>query len=323
MASDLESQLSKLTGSQQTMLAWSKVIESYDAVPAAFKSSSKMILEDETHFPYTVFAPAIAGFGHKTTHKTTEKLLCEIRDTIYVWERVGNQVSLKEYPLGTISDLEVGSILLFSWITISGVTKAGIASSSTIEFNTATDRYFTHFVNKLRPASDDADVSEQNREWAKFDYLGMENFKFMNFAIKSLVDGEKVIQTLWQPNINKPIFTLGWHTFYRTLALAHLTILTDKELIVIQEDERSRENHQRVRYGGEWQYIALSHIQTVSLRECADDLLALSLTLSPGERQLEIVFTVSRKQDVFRLQDALEKLIGKTLAQLTKRKSVA
>jgi hypothetical protein len=91
--------------------------------------------------------------------------------------------------------------------------------------------------------------------------------------------------------------------------LAHLTILTDKELIVIQDDERSRENR-GVRYGGKWQYIALSRISAVSLREHADDLLILSLTLSPGERRLEIIFAASRKQELTQLQDELEKLLG-------------
>ncbi len=284
MASSLDSQLSKLTGAQQTMLSWSKVVISYDAVPEAYRSSYKMILGDEPQFPHTVFAPAITGFGRTTT----EKLLCEVSNSIYVWERIGNQVTMAEYPLEAISEFEVGCILLFSWITISGVTKTGIVSSSTVEFNTATSRHYVHFVNKVRPAPVNVDVGEQSVERAKFDYLAKENFKFMNYALESLMGDEKVLCTLWQPKIKKSIIKSGWRAFYRTAALAHLTILTDKELIVIQDDDRSRE-HRGVRHGGKWRYIALSHIKTVSLLERADDMLALSLMLSPGGRRLEIV----------------------------------
>lgn len=305
MASNSDSQLSTLTGARQTMMSWSKVVESYEAVPEAYRSSYQMTVGDGAPFPYTVFAPAIASFRHKTT----EKLLCEVSDAIYVWERIGNQVGMAAYPLETISDLEIGSILLYSWITISGVTKAGIASSSTVEFNTSTSRYYARFVNKVRPAPDNVDARAQSVERAKFDYLAMVNFKFMNYAFESLVEGEKVLQTLWQPKINKPIIRLGWSTFYRTLALAHLTILTDKELIVIQEDERSRENR-GVRYGGKWHYIALRHIRAVSVQEQADDLLTLSLTFSPGERRSEIIFAASRKQELVQLQAELERLIG-------------
>ena len=218
---------------------------------------------------------------------------------------------MAEYPLETISDLEIGSILLFSWITISGVTKVGITSSSTVEFNTATSRYFARFVNKFRPTPVNVDASKQSIERAKFEYLAAKDFKFMNYALQSLVGSEKVLQTLWQPKIKKPIFTLRWHTFYRTSVLAHLAILTDKELIVIQDDERSSENRGGVRYGGKWSYVALNHIKAVSLLEKqSDDLLTLSLTLSPGGRQLEIIFAASQKQKIVQLQDELEKLIG-------------
>ncbi len=305
----MDNQLSSMTGGRQTMSSWAKVIESYEAVPEPYKSAYKMTLGDSLQIgqqmPYTVFAPSIAGFRHKTA----EKLLCEVNDTITVWERIGSQVIMTEYPLETITDLEIGFILLFSWITIGGVTSTGKVSSTTIEFNTATARHFAPFLNKMRPAPGIVDAHERRAERAKFDDLAVENFKFMNFAIESLVDGEKVIQTIYQPKINKPTFKLGWRTFYRALALAHLVILTDKELIVILDDERGRENR-GIRYGGKWRYIALSHIEAVSLLAHSGDLLTLSLTLSPGGRRVEIKFEASRRQEIVQLKDEIEKLIS-------------
>lgn len=283
------------------MSAWAKVIEPGEAVPEAYRSSYKMAVGEGSPLPYTVFAPAIAGWRHKTT----EKLLCEVNDTLYVWERIGDQVAVAAYPLSTISDLEIGCILLFSWITISGVTQAGLASSSTVEFNTATSRHFAHLVNKMRPAPNTADAHEQGVERAKFDYLGADSFKFMNYALESLVGGAKVLQTLWQPKICKPIITLGGRPFLQTtLSLAHLAILTDKEFIVIQDDERSRESR-GIRYGGKWQYVALRHISAVSVREHADDVLMLALTLSPGGRRLEFAFAASRRQEIAQLKFAI------------------
>jgi len=91
--------------------------------------------------------------------------------------------------------------------------------------------------------------------------------------------------------------------------LAHASILTDRELIIIQDDERSREIR-GVRYGGKWRFTALSHIGGVSLLDDAGDLVRLSLTLSPGGRQMEIVISASRKEQIAQLQDELEKLIG-------------
>ena len=303
MTSDLNSQLSTMTGARQTMSSWAKVIESPEAVPKVYRSSFNTVLGHEPTMPYTVFAPAIAGLRHRTT----EKLLCEAHATIYVWERVGDRITLAAYPTETISDLEMGEILLFSWITIGGVTQAGEVSATTIEFNTATSRHFARFVSLIRPAPDPLTGFALDVEQAKFGYLAAESFKFGSFACSSLVEGEQVHLIVWQPKIRKPLTRLGKFTFYQTLSLSHVAVLTDKEFIVIQDDERSRESR-GIRYGGKWQYIALKHIGAVAFSAQGDDVVTLSLTLEPGGRQFESIFTASRKEQIARLQARLENI---------------
>ena len=300
MPPDLNNELSAMTGARQTMSSWAKVIESPDAIPEVYRSSFSTVLGHEPTMPYTVFAPAIAGLRHRTT----EKMLCEAHGTIYVWERAGGRAALTAYPLETISDLEMGEILLFSWITIGGVTQTGKVSATTIEFNTATSRHFARFVSLIRPAPDPLAGFVLEAEQAKFNYLTAESFKFGSFASSSLIEGEQVHQIVWQPKIRKPLARLGKFTFYQTLSLPHVVILTDKELIMIQDDERTRENR-GVRYGGKWQYVALKHIGAVALSAQGNDILTLSLTLVPGGRQLEIMFAMSRKEQIALLQDTL------------------
>jgi hypothetical protein len=311
MASNQYSQLSTMTGSRQTMMSWAKVVDSWEDVPGVYRESYRMVAPESSSTPYTVFAPAMLGLSlTNKTYTTTEKLLCEVGDTIYVWERIGKQVAMVAYPLKTISDLEVGEILLYSWITIGGVTHDGMACSTTIEFNQSTASHFAPFVDKMRPAPQDMDEREERAERAKLNYVGLISRKFWNYGIESLVGGDEILQTLWQPKICKPIVTVGGRVFYQTtLSLEHLAILTHRELIIIENDERSRENR-GVRYGGKRLFIALSHISGVSLPDAAGDPLRLCLTLSPGGRQIEIICAASNKQKIARLKDELEKLIG-------------
>ena len=201
----------------------------------------------------------------------------------------------------------MGEILLFSWITIGGVTQAGEVSATTIEFNTATSRHFARFVSLIRPAPDPLTGFALDVEQAKFGYLAAESFKFGSFACSSLVEGEQVHLIVWQPKIRKPLTRLGKFTFYQTLSLSHVAVLTDKEFIVIQDDERSRESR-GIRYGGKWQYIALKHIGAVAFSAQGDDVVTLSLTLEPGGRQFESIFTASRKEQIARLQARLENI---------------
>ena len=286
------------------MLSWAKVVESYDAIPEIYQGSCEMLLANSPVFPYLVLAPALDGIRRKTT----EKLICEVNDSLYVLERVGQRIVTTAYPLKTIRDVETGSILLYSWITLSGMTSEGVAASSTIEFNTATSRHLAPFLNKIRPAFGSADQTALRAEQAKFDYLALPSFKFMSFARESLVCGEQVIHSVWQPEIRKPFATLfGW-SFYRTLSTAHLMILTDKEVILIWDDERSTANR-GVRYGGVWRYIPLRHIVSVSLADSANDLLTLSLRLSPDAR-LDTIFAVPNQRQVEHLQNEIKQLIG-------------
>jgi hypothetical protein len=226
-------------------------------------------------------------------------------DTLYILDRTREEVKTYAFPYPMISDLEFGSILLFSWLTFRGVMQEGIAASVTVELNTVTDRHFTRFVNRLRPTPQEMGGDKRQAERAKFAYLASENFKFMNFGIQSLVEGEKVIQTVWQPQISFPVLKLGWHTFYRTRALAHLLVLTDQELIVIQDDERSQDNR-GVRYGGKWHYISLDHLEAVEVQEERDELIRLSLTVSPGKQHVETFFLASHREEILQLQEMIQ-----------------
>lgn len=300
MMPDSARELSAMTGARQTMSSWARVIESPEAVPEAFRSAFDAAMGHQRPFPYTVFAPAIAGFRQRTT----EKLLCAADDTIYVWERRGGQVTLAAYPIATVSDCEMGEILLFSWIAIGGVTQTGAVSATTVEFNTATSRHFSPFMALLRPALGEQDPAGQDAELAKFDYLAGESYKFRAYACASLQPGDAVHQVVWQPVIRVARARFWKFAVYRTLALAHLVILTDKELIVIQDDARSSENRGR-RYGGKWRYVARPRIHAAALSERAGEGITLSLKLAPGGRLLDLLFAATQAAEVAQLREAL------------------
>jgi hypothetical protein len=293
MSEDAKIPLSTLTGARQTMASWSKAIESYDALPNAYKSFLKPYAGDTKNFPYTILTPS----QEKFLHKTAEKLTYDSDDAIHILERTGNRVVAKSYPYKNIQSVEVGNILLSSWITVSGLTSEGVAGSSTIDFNAATgERLFAVFLKRMRPTPCDAGEAAFEIEKSKFDYLAELNFKFMNYGRSSLVRGENVSQVILQPEIREPAWKFAGWTLYRALSTAHLAILTDKELILIRDDERVKEI-KGARYGGVWQYIPLSSIRSVNLANLSDDLLTLAITQSSGNT-LKKIFAVSRKPEL-------------------------
>ncbi len=294
MIGNLNSENDVLTGAKQTMISWTKVIESYEAVPAIYKTSFEPQSAD-AQFPYTLLTPALT----KAKGKTSEKLIYDADDAIHILEWSGGQVIKKSYPYQTVNTVEMGSILLSSWLTISGITSSGAASVSTIDFNTATARHFAPFVNKLRPSLQSVDETQLRVEKEKLDYLSTLNFKLMNFGRSSLVRGETILQILLQPEIRKPMFALLGNIFQKTISPAHLVILTDHELILIQDVLHGR-NARQPQYGGIWHYIPLRSIRSLTCSETENDWLKLSITVS-SDKVIEKLFAVSSKPELEQL----------------------
>lgn len=287
------------------MLSWAKVMDSFENIPNIYKNSYHALVGNTEGLPHTVLAPAQ---GNLNGRKSVERLLCEINDTFYVLEPSGTQVVTTGYRYEDICSFEFGNVLLYSWFEISGKSDSAPSSTSTVEFNAACLRHLAPFFSKMRPAPASTDPTDLKLERAKFDYLNAENFKFMNFARESLVSGEKVIQSLYQLPNRESVFSLFGHSFYRTLSLAHLTILTDQEVILIGDTERITEN-KRSRYGGVWRYLPLRKMASVALDQQPNGLLRLTFYVSP-DIQVERFYDASRLREVENLKQAIEALIG-------------
>jgi hypothetical protein len=278
------------TGARQTMAAWTKVIDSFGDVPPAYKS-----FFEGQKFPFTLLAPSLA----KPKGKTTEKLICDMDNSIHILEQKGGQVIAKSYPYRDICMVEVGSILLGSWLTISGVTTTGAPDTSTIDFNTSSFRHYEIFLKKLRPSPHKIGEGQLKVEQDKFDYLSALNFKLMNYGRNSLVGGETVNQIILQAEVKKPVWAALGNLFQRLVMPPHLTVLTSHELILVEDIGRGRKAHES-QYGGIWQYIPLQRIQSATWSETGDDCLTLLLNLTP-HRAIRKVFSLSSQPELEQL----------------------
>jgi hypothetical protein len=303
LSGNLNSSFSGLTGARQTMMSWAKYVDSFEAVPEIYKIPYQTLVGNTSTLPYTVLAPAQ---DRPRSSKSVEKLLCEIGETFYVLERSGSLVATTGFPYPDIYSLEVGNIILYSWFTFHGRTITGTEATLTVEFNEATLRHFAPFFTKMRSMCAYPDQYDLKAEQAKFDWLSEVNFKYMNFGRQSLVPGERVIQTVFQPSNRHSILNVLGHRFYRINFLAHLTILTDQEVILIGEAERFTEK-ERSPYGGIRHYLTRCDLVCVELEELPDDLLRLTFRVSP-DFQVERLFEASRLHEVEHLKKALESL---------------
>lgn len=288
-----------MTGAKQTMLSWSRKIDSFEALPESYQAFFKNDPAVLSDFPYVVLVPPI----DKPMVRKTEKLMIDRGFEIQVIEKSGSQVISKIFSYSALRFLEAGNILLYSWILIKGLTTDGKENSALIEFNPATgDFLLAPFLEKMRPAARESADADIEAEKAKFDFLSSRNFKLMNYGRNSLVRGETVCQVIFQPEILRSAWkVLGW-TFFPKMNTVHLTILTGDELILICEDERSPKV-KGSRYGGTWQFIPLHGVTSAAFSEPVNGLITISITFTGGDSIQKHFDAASRPE--------LEQLCGK------------
>jgi hypothetical protein len=271
MPNPIDKDKPKLTGSVQTMLTWTRVALSTDEIPSEYLPYfNKLTLDDET-FPYTLIAPPMKN----RWYKPVERLITCIGDQLYVMEKQNKKISQQSMCLNPSIDLELGNSLLFSWITLRDLSAGATTRKIILTFNAATARHYEPLLKKIRPSIQVKDHDSTSLQKA----LVPADFKFNHFAQESILPGEKVYDSLWQPAFKTPSFTVLGKNLFHTKTMAHMTILTKNELILLWDDERGLENR-GVRYGGIRRFIPIKHIKHVSVNKPVNNASALALTLS-------------------------------------------
>jgi hypothetical protein len=159
-------------------------------------------------------------------------------------------------------------------------------------------------VNRIRLAGAASQVEIRNPELRNFDHWFDLDFKFMNFANRSILEGEKVIHAILQPEIRASRLTILGNRFSRRVSPTVASILTDRELIMIREEEKQIATE---RYGGIWTYIPLKKIAKLSLSPKDGSLLVFSIRLLSGDHR-EYLFQSSAKREIDQLLERFGEL---------------
>jgi hypothetical protein len=283
--------LAALRPHERAQASWARLLETYSDVPAVYRIFFESLRAGGHAMPYAVLTPSYEGF----THTATEKLVCELDGVVHVLERRGSGFEAHVFPRGGVSCLRVRTILLDSSIQITGDDGRGRPAAVTLKFNAVTDPLFEPILSCLRPPAPQAGCESD-----AFDPWLHLNYKFMNYARRSLLGGEPVLQAVLQPEIRMHLVA----GFHRTVFPTHACILTDRELILIREEPKPGRAD---RYGGIWDYIPLGKIRSLDLTGRESGRVALTVQL-PHAVGLECLFEAAQREAAHRLVERFESL---------------
>lgn len=258
-----------LTGTQQTMRSWARLIESPAQVPSVYRAVFSAGLDPRAPFPYTVLVPAFTEEPHLAI---PEQLIYEQADELHILVHDGEQVSARVYRLSDVCSVEMGLVLLQSWVTIEGRTTDGVWATTTLAFSTASSALVIPFVQHLRTAGRVSALQAVPRPLAELED------KFALYARECLLPEERLLAWLWRPDITLDTMLSSLWPFYRADWVNHLTMLTDREVILIWDRVTEMAGEEEA-YGAVWRYIPLQRITDVTVQEDASGTPHLVLTL--------------------------------------------
>lgn len=288
-----------LTAGEQTKMSWAKPVETPEDAPPIYAESLRALTARAGRFPPCILTPSYAGF----LARTTEKLVCLDGGEIAIFEKSGDSLHSTIYALPQIDLVEVGCILLNSWLKIAGTDVCGQPATTTIKFNSVTDYLFMPFLLGWRTARQERGTALLADQQAKFDHLNKDHFKFMNIARRVILPGDRVLAYIMQLEMRAPVAGLLGHMWMRSRTPTHLVMLTDREVIVASEEKQTGWRAQS-RYGSIISYIPLRNIAGAAVESTDDGCLQLSFALAGGE-QLTVDFAAEQEADVGRLAELL------------------
>jgi len=201
-------------------------------LPGEFQQAVKSCLPAEESIHPILILPAQpfmkrGGIPRQALLSTTHGIL-HVRD--------GNPPTVNYLPAESLLYIRHKIILLYGCLEFAGEVH-GEEMRIVAEYNTVgqylLDAALRQFLQLNRGGTDPgAHIQEQNSHI--LNELGKESFKFMNgLRLYALQPGERLLGYVFQPRIKEPFLRY----FNRTVAPASMFALTDKSLILIEENK--------------------------------------------------------------------------------------
>lgn len=286
--------------SVKTMSTWARLVTSYDEIPEPFKKRFETFFDGTTAFPYTIFSPP----GRWGSRYVNPKLIFMQNGEIHILEKCKKEIRCVTFFLKDISYIEWGTVLLHSWMKIVGISD-GTPATSIIEFNSVVSKLFEAMVEEIRLLTVKPACMDMGDILSKFDFLESRNFKLMNYSRQSVLRGEDISHIVFQPEIRVKVFRFLNKDFYKRVSCAHVSILTDRELIIIRDSANTV--REVTNYGGVWTYIPLQKIADLKLEEDPEKgLLQLNVQFHDDE-SIKSMYEAAGEKDLELLFDALDK----------------
>lgn len=161
--------------SSKTMKAWAIQIEQAEKIPAVFQNQMEQALEEDAAFAYIIFAPA----NEKTGKPAKDTLLTITKGAVWVLVDESHQVAVVRLPTQEIQSIQMGTVLLQSWVAFCGKTAAG-NECVVVYYDSVMEDLFVPVLETIRTKMLQLPAEAQEIQADELHYLKDVSLKFIN-----------------------------------------------------------------------------------------------------------------------------------------------
>ena len=280
----------------RTMKAWAIKINHPEKIPAAFQQSMEQILKESADFPYVISAPK----NEKTGKPERDTLLVMTEEAVWVLVDQEHKVAVVRFPMEGVQAVQMGTVLLQSWVKICGKSEGNFECAA-VYYDTVMEELFVPVLDHVRAKMLRMTLEGPEPQVDELNYLKDVSLKFYNYGVQSLLPGQKVCCSVYQPKVDEEnVKKSGKHEM-----APHLFVLTENELILIQETEQE-ERSATQKYSGIWTYFPISQIARFDVETQEDGKWMRASVCAEGQEPVQVVIDPRNRQAIQVLANQLK-----------------
>lgn len=285
--------------SEKNVKFCSRIIDSCEGVPDFFLDGFKYSCLSCYDFPYSVHVI-------KCQDKDEEmysQLISVTGEGLYIFQRINSRVTMIQYNYEDLVLIKKKNGVTNSSIEIKGMIR-GRLFNNIIEYDNKDKDIFDFIITSIRmkgkmsfdfKEEHEEKYGEDNYELLKLGYFKDSNLKLYNYSVESLLSGQKIKKIVLQ----KKLVMKKLKLIKQVLTTSHIILLTNEELIIIEEGKAKR-NSPEANIGGYWYFIPIAQITSMDIKAMDNYLLIFTIKLK-GNEGIELTYETSNRAQLEQL----------------------
>lgn len=273
----------------------SRIIDNCEDVPEIFRDGFNYLCLDCNNFPFSIYT-----YEERDNIEGYCQLISLTEESLFIFDVKNTGVRLTQYTYDDIILIRKTNGNEISTIFIEGII-SGRMFQSIIEFDNSRAHIFEVLIVNIRLKGKSSEGwkkdgnLQEGYELLKLGSLKDSNPRMFNFAVETLLPNRTIKNIVLQ----KKLIIKKLKLIRKFITLPHVILLTEDELIIIEEGKENKKAPQ-LNLGGFWYFIPIDKITSIDIISSDNYFLELTINLK-GNEVVKLIYENTMKYQLEQL----------------------